>query len=138
MSVFLFDGDCGFCTRCAEFLRRNVDTPAQIVAWRSVDLAPLGVTAQQCSEAVQYVSGGQVSAGPVAIAGVLRSARQPWWRVVGTALGLRPVLAAAWPAYRLVARYRHRLPGGTAACEVRPAPVPPPPLLRDHGVGRVK
>jgi predicted DCC family thiol-disulfide oxidoreductase YuxK len=118
VSVFLYDGDCGFCTRCATFLHRHVDTPAKIVAWRSVDLAPLGVTAQECASAVQFSSGGRVSAGPVAIADLLRTAANPGWRVAGRLLGLRPVLVLAWPVYRLVARYRHRLPGGTASCDI--------------------
>jgi predicted DCC family thiol-disulfide oxidoreductase YuxK len=128
-AVFLFDGDCGFCTRSAMFLRRHVSAPARIVPWQTVDLRPLGVTAVQCSEAVQYVSPGRVSpsgapkvtTGPVAIADLLRTATRPrhvGWRLAGTALAVPPVRALAWPVYRWVARHRHQLPGGTAACEL--------------------
>ena len=117
-SVFLYDGDCGFCTRCATFLRQHVPTDSRIVAWQTADLAPLGVTAGQCSAAVQFVSRDGTSAGPVAIAGLLRTSTTVWWRLAGRLLGTRPVLLLAWPAYRLVARHRHRLPGGTAACEI--------------------
>ena len=40
------------------------------------------------------------------------------WRPLGRLLGLAPVRAAAWPVYRWIARNRHRLPGGTAACSL--------------------
>ncbi len=124
-SVLLYDGDCGFCTRAATFLRRHVPTASRIVAWQTTDLPALGVTAQQCTDAVQFVSSGRVSAGPVAIAGVLRTSTSRRWRVAGRLLGAPPVLVLAWPVYRLVARYRHRLPGGTAACEIGQSPVEP-------------
>ena len=119
-AVFLYDGDCGFCTASAMFLRRHVPTPARVVAWQDVDLAPLGVTAEQCRSAVQHVANRRVSAGPVAVADLLRTAtgaRAIGWRILGRLLRTRPVLLLAWPVYRLVARYRHRLPGGTQACE---------------------
>jgi len=130
-AVFLYDGDCGFCTRCAQFLRRRVRPPVPIMAWQAVDLTPLGVTAAQCAEAVQYVAGGRVSAGPVAIADLLRTVagrRGLVWRRLGWVLARRPVVALAWPVYRWVARHRHRFPGGTAACELpRRAPGGPVP-----------
>ena len=118
MSVLLYDGDCGFCSRCAAFLRRRVPTSAAIVAWQAADLTRLGVTAEQCAAAVQFVTPGRVSAGPEAIADLLRTARGPWWRLAGRLLATRPMLAVGWPVYRLVARNRHRLPGSTSACEL--------------------
>ncbi len=121
MAVFLYDGDCAFCSRCARFLRRHVRTPARIVAWQATDLAGLGVTALECADAVRYVEGGRVSVGPVAIADLLRTARPgAHWRIAGGLLRTRPVLVLAWPVYRWVARNRHRLPGGTDTCELPP------------------
>lgn len=67
---------------------------------------------------MQWVAPGEpVLAGPDAIAALLRSSNA-FWRPFGWVLKLRPVLAIAWPLYRLIARNRHRLPGGTAACAV--------------------
>lgn len=114
--TFVFDGDCGFCTRCAEFAQRWIPGPATIAPWQHLDLAALDLTEQQCDEAVQWVAPGEPRlAGPEAIAALMRVSR-PWWRVAGALLGWRPVRAVAWPVYRWIARNRHRMPGGTAAC----------------------
>lgn len=116
--TFVFDGDCAFCTMCAEFIGRRVPTPARVLPWQFADLDALGLTAAECEEAVQWVDlAGRTAAGPDAIAALLRSSR-PGWRALGAVLRVPPVRALAWPAYRWVARNRHRLPGGTAACAV--------------------
>jgi predicted DCC family thiol-disulfide oxidoreductase YuxK len=115
-ATFVFDGDCAFCTKCARFAERWVPTAATIVPYQWADLDALGLTQAECEYAVQWIGGdGAHSAGPEAIADLLRSSR-PAWRPVGWLLARRPVRALAWPAYRWVARHRHQLPGGTAAC----------------------
>ena len=117
---FLYDGDCAFCSRCARFLIRHVHTDVRVEPWQFVDLPTLGLTAAQCDEAVQWVSVDQAgrrwtASGPRAIAELLRRASLPW-RLVGRVLASQPVLVLAGPAYRLVARHRDRLPGGTPSC----------------------
>ncbi|WP_344129161.1 thiol-disulfide oxidoreductase DCC family protein [Luedemannella flava] len=119
-AVFLYDGDCAFCSSCARFLTRRVPTPATVAAWQRVDIAALGVTGAECDTAVQWITADATGrpthvSGPAAIAALLRSST-PAWRVLGRLLAVRPVLAAAGPVYRLVARNRDRMPGGTAAC----------------------
>ncbi|MFU8853960.1 thiol-disulfide oxidoreductase DCC family protein [Micromonospora sp. SL1-18] len=117
-STFVYDGDCAFCTRCAEFIERRIPTPARVLPWQFADLDALGLTVAECEEAVQWVGADGVrAAGPDAIARLL-GASGPLWRIVGAGLRFPPVRAAAWPTYRWVARNRHRLPGGTAACAV--------------------
>jgi predicted DCC family thiol-disulfide oxidoreductase YuxK len=129
--TLLYDGDCAFCATCAEFVRRRVPTDARIVPWQRTDLPALGVSREQCLEAVQYVAPGRpVRSGPAAIAALLR-ASPSGWRLLGVALGLPGVEAVSWPVYRWIARHRHRLPGGTAACAVplptgAPAAAQPP------------
>jgi predicted DCC family thiol-disulfide oxidoreductase YuxK len=115
----VYDGDCAFCTACARFVERRVPTPSRVVPWQFADLAALGLTADQCERAVQWVDGPPpaAAAGPEAIARLLRSSPSHW-RVAGWMLDLPPVRALAWPVYRWVARNRHRMPGGTAACEL--------------------
>lgn len=115
-TTFVYDGDCGFCTRCARFAERRVPTDARIVPWQWTDLTALGLTEAECDTAVQWVAPGRPSlAGPDAIAALLASSTRPW-RALGWLLRQAPVRALAWPVYRWVARNRHRMPGGTAAC----------------------
>ncbi|MGC4893383.1 thiol-disulfide oxidoreductase DCC family protein [Micromonospora sp. DT31] len=115
-STFVYDGDCAFCTSCARFVERRVPTGARVVPWQFADLAALGLTEAECEEAVQWVDAdGSRAAGPDAVARLLGDSG-PLWRLTGAGLRLAPVRAAAWPAYRWVARNRHRMPGGTAAC----------------------
>lgn len=91
---------------------------AHVVPWQFADLDALGLTVEQCEQAVQWVgTDGRVASGPAAIAALLRGSGQAW-RPLGWLLARRPVLAAAWPAYRWVARNRHRVPGGTPACSL--------------------
>ena len=115
--VLVFDGDCAFCTNCAHGLER-IGPNAEIVAWQLTDLAELGITAEQASDAVQWVEvDGAVRSGHEAIAAVLGTAG-PRWRFVGRALTLPGLSWLAARAYRMVANNRYRLPGGTPACAV--------------------
>jgi predicted DCC family thiol-disulfide oxidoreductase YuxK len=115
--VFIFDGDCAFCSSCARFIERRIPTSAQVVAWQFADLVALGVTRVAAEAAVQWVDDGEVVAGPEAISRLLRDAGGRW-RLLGGILAVRPVLFLAWPIYRWISRNRHRLPGGTAVCSL--------------------
>ena len=129
-ATFVYDGDCAFCTRCARFIERWVPTPATVVPWQLTDLTRLGLTEAECDGAVQWARPDRpAQAGPDGIAALLRTSRRGW-RLVGRLLQLRPVRGLAWPAYRWVARNRHRLPGGTAACAL---PATQRPAQPDHG-----
>lgn len=116
-AVFLYDGDCAFCTTCANFAERHVRTEAEIKPWQWSDLDALGISRQAAEDAVQWIEPGLVKAGPDAIAVLLRRAQ--WYlKPLGWIASLRPVSWLLWPIYRLVSRNRHRLPGGTAACSM--------------------
>jgi predicted DCC family thiol-disulfide oxidoreductase YuxK len=113
--VLVFDGDCAFCTSCARLLER-IGPEAEIVPWQVADLGELGISAKQAAEAVRWIgSDGTVRTGHEAIAAALDAAG--WaWRIAGRAILLPAVSSLAAAAYRLIARNRHRLPGGTPAC----------------------
>lgn len=116
--VFLFDGDCAFCTSCARLLER-IGPEATIAAWQVSDLDELGVTAAQAAQAVRWIElDGTVRGGHEAIAAALGTASWPW-RIAGRTLLLPGVSPLAAAVYRLVARNRQRLPGGTPACAMR-------------------
>lgn len=120
--MLAFDGDCGFCTTSARFLSRTVSGGGYLVApWQRLDLAALGLSADQCAEAVQWVDrSGRVRSAEHAIAAALRHGR-PVWRPVGALIELPGIALVAGEVYRWVSRHRHALPGGTPACRVRPA-----------------
>jgi predicted DCC family thiol-disulfide oxidoreductase YuxK len=114
--VLVYDGDCGFCTKCVRVLER-IGPEGEIVAWQSTDLAKLGLTEEQAAAAVQWVSSdGTVRSGHEAIAAALRTAGGAW-QIVGRAILLPGISWLAARVYRLVADNRHRLPGSTAACD---------------------
>lgn len=117
--VFVYDGDCAFCSSCAQFINRRLPTSAEVVPWQRSDLDALGVTQEQAEAATLWIDGSgaraEVFAGPEGIARLLIDAGS-YWRVCGRLLDLPPVRWLAWPTYRLIARNRHRLPGGTPAC----------------------
>jgi predicted DCC family thiol-disulfide oxidoreductase YuxK len=126
--VFLYDGDCAFCTKAARFLERRVRTTAKVTPWQWANLDGLGVSQADAEAAVIWVEENFRQDGPDAIAVLLRRAQ--WhWRPIGWLLSFKLVSKAAWPVYRVVARNRHKLPGGTAACSL-------PQAERDRLAGR--
>ena len=116
--LFVFDGDCAFCTRSANFVKRRVACGCAVEAWQRVDVAALGLTTQQCQTAVQWVDGdGVISSGHVAIARLL-IVSGGCWGFVGRLLLVPGFSHVAAVVYRWVARNRHRLPGGSAECKM--------------------
>jgi predicted DCC family thiol-disulfide oxidoreductase YuxK len=114
--ALLYDGDCAFCTTCARLAERRLKPDAEIVPWQFADLAELGVTPQQASDAVQWVEAdGTIRSGHEAVAAMLNSSG-PICRLGGRLLLLPGISPIAARAYRLVAANRHRLPGSTPAC----------------------
>ncbi len=117
--VLLYEGDCAFCTTCARVLER-IGPDAEIVAWQFADLAELGITEEQASDALQWVQiNGTVRSGHEAIAAVLNTAG-PIWKIISRTVLLPGISWMAAKVYRLVADNRYRLPGSTPACARSP------------------
>jgi predicted DCC family thiol-disulfide oxidoreductase YuxK len=109
----VYDADCGFCTRYARWVDRDP------VSWQSLDLDAVGATAEQAANFAGFLSSeGRITAlGAPAIAAALR-ARGGWTAPLGWLMTLPGVRSLAALVYPVIARNRHRLPGGTAACKV--------------------
>jgi predicted DCC family thiol-disulfide oxidoreductase YuxK len=130
--LLLWDGDCAFCARCAAWAQLRLGRGVEIVPWQSVDLdrlAPpsVGLTPAVCTTAVQWLdrdAGGAVRrrSGARAV-GALLVHRGGAWAVPGALALVPPTSWLAEELYRVVARNRHRLPGGTAACAIPPPSV---------------
>ena len=114
----LYDADCGFCTASALRLKRW-GTSVEIVPLQSADLASLGVSEVAALQVIHLVDdAGRVSTGHLAIARTLLCGDRHWMRAAGRVLGLRGIAPLASRVYTWVAAPRHRLPGGSAACEL--------------------
>ena len=112
----IWDGDCAFCARCVGFIERRVKTEAKIVAHQKADLLQLGLTTEQCNAALQWVfRDSTIRSGSRAVAALLRSSNFGW-TILGVAIDLPVVRLISSAIYKVIAKNRQHLPGGTAAC----------------------
>ena len=118
--ALIYDGDCGFCTSSAHWVSRRwtgADPPTTI-AWQELTVrrvAELGLTMDDVTRSVWWVDAGRVEGGSRAGARAL-VATHGAWSTAGRILLVPPLSWVAPAGYRLVARYRHRLPGGAPSC----------------------
>ena len=122
--LLIFDGDCAFCTSSARWLHRRLSrrdgTAAEMVPWQFTDLAALGTTAERAQREVLWVEpDGVIYGGARAVARWLRH-RGGAYGIAGRVMGVPPVRQVADAVYRLIARNRHRMPGGSPACALPP------------------
>ena len=119
MNVLIFDGDCGFCTSAANFVVARSSVPIEAVAWQLTDVTAFGLTESETAARVYFVTGGQAFGGHLAFAQILWAQRSSLLKAVGWSLTVPPFCWLGSIGYALVARFRHRLPGGTPACALR-------------------
>jgi predicted DCC family thiol-disulfide oxidoreductase YuxK len=123
-AVLVFDGDCGFCTSAARWLERGFRHGERAEAWQLLGeegLARLGLTPKDAEQAAWWADReGRRERGHRA-AGRALVAAGGWRRGAGRLILTPPTSWLAAGAYRLVVRWRHRLPGGTPACRVEHA-----------------
>ena len=117
-AVLIFDGGCGFCTTTANRIHKESSSPIEIKPWQWTELGDYGLTKEEASAKVQLVSNGKVYAGHAAFAKILRLQKQWWFKLLGALLVIPPFSWGARVGYYFVAKYRHKLPGGTPACEL--------------------
>jgi predicted DCC family thiol-disulfide oxidoreductase YuxK len=114
--LLVFDGDCGFCTRCARWAVRHGQGRVRVEPWQRLDLDQLGLTENEVTTAAYWVDDqGRTSGAHLAVGRCLEAIGGPY-RPVGWLLRHRPVSWAASPAYRLLARNRHQMPGSSDTC----------------------
>ena len=119
-SLLIYDGDCGFCTTSAAWIRRRWRQPCSAVAWQELGeggLAKLGLTVLDVTNAAWFAEGDALLRGERAVAAALKHA-SPGWVALGWFIDVRPIRWAAALGYRIVSRYRHLLPGSTDACRI--------------------
>jgi predicted DCC family thiol-disulfide oxidoreductase YuxK len=116
--LLIFDGDCGFCTTSAQWIEHRLPAPVHVKPWQRLDLGPLGLTEQDVTSAAYWVDErGRTYRGDAAIAKSLVAVGGVW-KPIGWLLQVPPISLLAAVGYKLVAKYRYKLPGGTPACKV--------------------
>ncbi len=115
--VLIFDGDCKFCSSSARAFARMTKGRIETLPYQRADLAKLGVSLEQCEQAVQYLAKGEKYSGHLAIAqGLIDS--KTLWSAAGYVLKWPVITSVAFVVYQWVSANRHRLPGGTPACSL--------------------
>jgi predicted DCC family thiol-disulfide oxidoreductase YuxK len=117
-AVLIFDGDCGFCTSTSNFIKAKSSTPIEIHPWQFIDVGEYGLTQAQVAAKVYFVAKGVAYSGHEAFAQILIAQRNVMMRAIGHTLMAPPISWLARPGYWLVAKFRHKLPGGTPACKL--------------------
>ncbi|MBO0691648.1 MAG: DUF393 domain-containing protein [Acidimicrobiaceae bacterium] len=119
--LLIYDGDCGFCTTTSRWAEKGFRNGEQIEAWQLLGegaLASLGLSVHDVEQAAWWVEAdGSLERGHRA-AGRALEAAGGWRRVVGTMMLVPPTTWLAAAVYRVVVRYRYRLPGGSPACRI--------------------
>lgn len=120
--VFVYDGDCAFCTLWMRRFESILDRFPETQPWQWLDLDELGLTHSDVTSYAWFLTGRRRYRGHAAFAALLRMQASPGSRFLSHLLTTPPCSWVAGACYQLIARLRYRLPGSTAACAV-PKPV---------------
>jgi predicted DCC family thiol-disulfide oxidoreductase YuxK len=115
--MLIFDGDCKFCSSSARTFTKMTKGRIATTPYQRADLAALGLTLEQCEQAVQYIGNAEISSGHLAIAQGLIDSKTAW-SITGYVLKWPVITSVAFVVYQWVSANRHRLPGGTPACSL--------------------
>ena len=118
LTTLIFDGDCGFCTTTANFIKKHSTAPIQIHPWQFIDVSAYGLTQDQTAARVYLARDGKTFGGHAALAHILLLQRSWLFKAIGGIMLTPPFSLLAHLGYVLVAKYRHKLPGGTPACKL--------------------
>ena len=117
--LLISDGDCGLCSRTAAWIRHRLPRGYEVRASQGIaDLDAFRLSRQEVHEAAYWIDpDGRQHRAHLAIVRALESS--------GGALGFVARLARVWPfeplagwLYFLIARNRHRFPGGADHCRI--------------------
>ena len=125
--LLLFDGDCGVCSKLADWAaQRDGGRHFRVEPYfefTEEQLDPYGLTWDDCTRAVQLITPqGRVIEGAFAVNRFLWT-QAPFKPLVAMVYLLFPLLGIEMIGYSLVARNRHRISAalGMNECKVRPA-----------------
>jgi len=118
----IYDGDCAFCSSSVRFLQRVVKPGATFVPYQFINPADFGLTLAECETALRYVHpDGSTFAGHEAYRQMLKQEGGAW-AALGFLMRTPGYYAIANAVYRLIAKNRHKMPGGTPTCSLENRP----------------
>ncbi len=117
LPVLIFDGDCAFCSSSARLLRKITQNKIALEPYQFLNLKDYDLTEEQTSKSVYFVTKSETFSAAKAIAKCLMAAKTPW-SIAGFLMNIPVVISIAELVYVLVAKNRHRLPGGTPECSL--------------------
>jgi predicted DCC family thiol-disulfide oxidoreductase YuxK len=107
--ILLYDGDCAFCRRCIDWIRRTLPRLPELQPFQEADLAGLAVSRSEASRSIQWIEpSGRVSAAHVAAARLLVFSGGGW-ALLGRLFLVPPVSWVAAGTYRFTAWARRYL-----------------------------
>lgn len=116
--TLIYDADCGFCTRSAKWLARG--GKVNIKPWQGIrDLEAIGLTEKMVEAAAYWADGGKIEAVAEAAIAWSLIAKGGVWRLAGRIILLPGIRFIASRVYKVIARNRHNMPGGTDACRIQ-------------------
>jgi predicted DCC family thiol-disulfide oxidoreductase YuxK len=114
-TLFLFDGDCGFCSSWVRVLERRLPRFPRAIPSQWADLDTLGLTAHDVAHNSWFVTPTHQYAGHLAFSALLRSQPTVGLRFAGHLIATPPFSWAVALVYRAIGATRYVLPGGTPA-----------------------
>ena len=84
--------------------------------WQWLELENYGLSQHDVDLYAWVMTPAHQYAGHLALSALLRMQPAAAWRFLGHLIATPPVSWIAAIGYHFIARYRHRLPGGTPAC----------------------
>lgn len=116
--TLIFDGDCSFCTSAANFVVRHSKLRITALAWQRTELDKYRLSKLEASDQVYLNYRGKNYGGHLCVAKLLQIQPSTFLRLLGTLMFLPPFRQISAAGYRVIAKNRHWLPGGTPACKV--------------------
>ena len=116
--VLIFDGDCGFCTTTANWIKKNSMVALEIAPYQWTELGQFGLTAEEAGAKVQLVVGDKVFEGHYCMSKLLLIQPNAPLKLLGAIMVMPGVEPISAKVYDWVAANREKLPGGTPACKM--------------------
>lgn len=121
--LLIFDGDCGFCTSAVDALQKQMRTKFETIPYQFADLEKYHLTTEECSQRIYLIVNTAEDtekqySGHKAISKIWRIQANILWKALGWFIIIPGINLLSYLGYWLMAKYRHKLPGGTPACQL--------------------